>query len=154
METTTLQDFKLIGIKLPHKTTNQNGQSAIDCGNFWQKFESGNYIERIPGKLSGEIYAVYFDYDGDHLLPYAYFIGYRVEPDTITPSDMESLTIPQAVYTKITAKGKMPDCVANTWKEIWQSDIDRAYQYDFEIYGEKSADWQNAEVDVFLSINV
>jgi predicted transcriptional regulator YdeE len=44
----------------------------------------------------------------------------------------------------------MPDCVANVWREIWQTDYPRNYQYDFEIYSAKSFDWSNAEVDVFI----
>jgi len=49
------------------------------------------------------------------------------------------------------ASGKMPDCVANTWKEIWNSGIPRAYQTDFEVYDERSRDWNNAVVDVYVS---
>jgi predicted transcriptional regulator YdeE len=45
----------------------------------------------------------------------------------------------------------MPGCIAKAWKEIWDSKIERAYQYDFEVYGEKSRDWRNAEVEVYLS---
>jgi predicted transcriptional regulator YdeE len=45
----------------------------------------------------------------------------------------------------------MPDCVANAWKEIWQSKLSRAYEKDFEIYDEKSQDWNNAEVSIFIS---
>ena len=39
MEKIKLTGFKLIGIRLDKKTTNSGGQSAIDCGNLWQKFE-------------------------------------------------------------------------------------------------------------------
>jgi predicted transcriptional regulator YdeE len=46
----------------------------------------------------------------------------------------------------------MPDCVANAWKEIWSSGMPRAYQVDFEVYDEKSGDRNNAEVDIFISI--
>jgi len=54
-----LQNFTLIGLAMPGQTTNQNGQSAIDCGNHWQRFEKGNYAARIKDKLSDEIFAVY-----------------------------------------------------------------------------------------------
>jgi predicted transcriptional regulator YdeE len=64
---------------------------------------------------------------------------------------MTVLTIPENDYTKLVAKGKMPDCVANTWKQIWNLEINRKYEYDFEIYSEKSKNWNNAEVEVFVS---
>ena len=59
--------------------------------------------------------------------------------------------IPAQSYTKFIAQGKMPDCIANSWKDIWDSKIERAYQFDFEIYDERSKDWNNAIVDIFVS---
>ena len=150
MEKISLEEIKLIGISLDRKTTNKNGQSAIDCGSHWQKFETGNYAERIPNKISDEIFAVYHEYEGDHTYPYAYFIGCKVDSVAGIPSDMSSLLIPKADYFKITAKGKMPDCVANAWKDIWGGNIERAYQADFEIYDGRSKDWNDAEVDIYV----
>ena len=143
--------FKLIGIKLPNKTSNERGQSAIDCGHLWQKFTTENIKEKIPGKISDEIFAVYFGYEGDHTKPFSYFIGCKVKMDTRTPEDLEGIFIPAGNYKRINAKGPMPECIANAWKEIWDSKIDRGYQYDFEVYGEKSHDWRNAEVEIYLS---
>ena len=148
-----LPEINLIGISLGTKTTNENGQSAIDCGSLWQKFEAGDYANQIPGKLSNEIFAVYHEYEGDYTKPFSYFIGCKVKPDAEAPAGMENLLIPGGIYQKITAKGKMPDCIANAWKEIWSSDISRAYQADFEVYDERSKDWSNAEVDIFISVN-
>jgi len=82
MEKTEKDEFKLIGLKLNNKTTNESGRSGIDCGNLWQKFETENFVEKIPGRLSDEIYAVYYDYEGDHTKPFSYFIGCKVKFDT------------------------------------------------------------------------
>ena len=153
MDKTKKDEFKLIGLKLNNKTTNEGGQSSIDCGSLWQKFEAENFAKRIPDKLSDEIYAVYFDYEGDYTKPFSYFIGCKVKIDTETPQGMNSLVIPAGNYSKVIAKGKMPDCVANTWKEIWTSNIPRTYQIDFEVYDERSKDWNDAEVDVYLQLN-
>ena len=46
----------------------------------------------------------------------------------------------------------MPDCIVNAWRNIWTAKLDRAYNYDFEIYDERSKDWNNAEADIFLSV--
>lgn len=70
----------------------------------------------------------------------------------MVPDGLDSLNIPQGVYKKITARGKMPDCIAKAWQEIWSSDLPRAYQTDFEVYDKRSHDWDNAEVDIFVSI--
>lgn len=144
--------INLIGLKLGYKTTNTNEKAMEDCGALWQEYLGSFVPNKVPNKLNGDTYAVYFDYDGDYTEPYAYFIGCSVEPGTEVPAGLDSITIPVQKYEAVTAKGKMPDCVANAWRDIWKSDIDRAYGFDFEVYSERSADWNNAEVDIYLSV--
>jgi predicted transcriptional regulator YdeE len=151
MEEIKTGGFKLIGIKLPNKTSNEGGQSMIDCGNLWRKFTTENIKEKIPGKISDDILAVYYSYDGDHTQPFSYFIGCKVKMDTRTPADLKAIFIPAGKYRRSIAKGPMPDCIGDAWKRIWASKLERAYQYDFEVYGEKSRDWRNAEVEIYLS---
>ena len=151
MEKIKIQGFKLKGLKLGKKTTNENGMSAIDCGELWQRFQNENWYQRIPNKISDAIYAVYYEYEGDHTQPYSYFIGCKVHIDSEPADNMNSLLILEDEYIKFEARGKMPDCIANCWKDIWSSSIDRSYRYDFEIYGERSRDWNSAEVEVYVS---
>ncbi|WP_207420705.1 GyrI-like domain-containing protein [Desertivirga brevis] len=145
--------FKLIGLKLLEKTTNENGQSGIDCGNLWQEFESHSVIDRIPDKLEHKVYAVYFDYEGDEHKPFSYFIGCKVDRETSTPEGLDDLVIPEQNYMIINAKGVMPGCIADAWRDIWKSKVQRAFGYDFEIYDERSKDWSDAEVDIYVSSN-
>ncbi len=145
--------FKLIGLQLPLPTTNEGGQSSKDCGKLWQQFEQEQLIARITGKLGTDIYAVYYNYEGDHTQTFSYFIGCKVSNDAVLPEGMDSLDIPSAHYIKVMAAGKMPDCVHNTWKIIWEANIDRSYQYDFEVYDERSKDWSYAAVDIYVSCN-
>ncbi len=147
-----VNEFTLIGITLESKTINTDGQSMIDCGNLWQKFQNENIVSRIPGKLSEEIYAVYYDYEGDYTKPFSYFIGSRVKPGSVPPEEMISLVIPEGNFQKFTAIGKMSDCVAEAWQKIWDSDIQRSYNKDFEIYDSRSRDWIHAEVDIYISV--
>ncbi len=147
-----IEEIKLIGLALPSKTTNKNDQSAIDCGNLWKKFEKGNYISEIPHKLNNDIFAVYHGYEGDHTQPFSYFIGCQVNNNAELPEGMDAFTIPSATYQKIIASGKMPDCMTKTWKEIWETDLARTFETDFEVYDERSQNWENAEVDIFLSV--
>ncbi|MBC7486255.1 MAG: AraC family transcriptional regulator [Cytophagaceae bacterium] len=144
-------DFKLVGIKLDNKTTNQNKQSSKDCGELWQKFETDKIFDVIPEKLSNEVYAVYFDYEKDETTPFSYFIGCKVEMNSETPKELIELIIPTQEYSKFTAKGVMTGCVTDAWKEIWNSDTERKFGFDFEVYDERSQDWSNAEVDIYIS---
>jgi predicted transcriptional regulator YdeE len=152
MSNVEIKDITLIGLSLKTKTTNTNGQSGIDCGNLWQEFEKEKYADSIPAKLSDEIVAVYHQYEGDSTKPFSNFVGCKVKPGTETPQGLDSLSIPKGAYHKIMAKGKMPDCVSNAWKEVWTSNIPRTYQVDFEVYDERSKDWNDAEVEIYLSI--
>lgn len=144
--------FKIVGLQLKGKTTNQNNQSSDDCGNLWQKFETEKIFDRIPEKLSNEIYAVYFDYEKDENSPFSYFIGCKVANDAEVPQELSELKIPAQKYLKFTAKGVMTGCITDTWKKIWNSDLNREFGFDFEVYDERSQDWNDAEVDVFISV--
>ncbi len=95
---------------------------------------------------------MYHNYEGDHTRPYSYFIGCRVMAGSSVPEGMDSLTIEKAGCQKFIAKGRMPDCVGNGWMEIWKMDIDRAYIADFEVYDERSKDWNNAVVEIFIGV--
>lgn len=152
MNTEKIKGFKLVGLQLQHKTSNANGKSAQDCGALWQRFEKEKIATQIPDKLNEALYAVYFDYEGDHSQPFGYFIGCRVAQDAPVPPGLISLTIPDQQYIKVVAKGKMPDCMANAWRQIWKTDYMRAYGYDFEVYDRRSHDWNDAEVDIYLSV--
>jgi len=149
---TPKEPFKLTGLKFDKKTFNADGQAATDCGSLWQQFMSEGIASKITGMLSPDIYAVYFEYEGDHTQPYSFFIGCKVSTDAETPEGLQSINIPNQNYTVINATGKMPDCVANAWQEIWNSDIDRTYGFDFEVYTVLSADWSDVQVAIYLSV--
>src|SRR5690554_4432868 len=115
------KEFRLVGPKLPKKTTNKANQSSKDCGELWQKFEKEQLINRIEGRLSDEIYAVYFDYEKDETETFSYFIGCKVAKDAKTADNLQELMIPPQEYTVFTAKGVMTGCISDTWHEIRNS---------------------------------
>lgn len=150
--TETKDTFKLVGLRLNGKTSNRDNQSSRDCGELWQQFEKDKIFDRIPDKLTNAVYAVYFDYEGDETAPFSYFIGCNVAHGDATPPGLQELVIPAQTYLKYTAKGEMTGCITDTWKEIWNTVGNRSFGYDFEIYDERSHDWSDAEVDVFVSV--
>ena len=148
----TIGEIYLTGLALKEKTINAHGQSGIDCKNLWHEFDNGNYASAITDKLSDDIYGVYYDYEGDSTQPFSYFIGCRIKKGAAVPTGLTSLAIPAGTYEKITATGKMPDCVIKTWRDIWSANYERTYQTDFEVYDDRSKDWSKAEVDVYISV--
>ena len=152
MSTSLTQEITLIGLALHGKTTNENGQSGVDIGQLWQRFETERIYDLIPDKRSTVLYAVYYNYEGGHLDPFSYFIGAQVDESASIPEGLSRLIIPKGQYQKFTASGLMPKCIEETWEKIWQSNIIRAFNIDFEIYDDRSQDWNNAEIDIFVSV--
>jgi len=148
-----MTSFKLIGLKLNRKSKNENGQSGKDCGELWQYFEENKIAELIPNKISETIYAVYYDYEQDENGLFSYFIGCKVDENAEKPKSLDEIIIPQQNYHKEIAKGQMTDCISDAWTRIWNSNLNRKFGFDFEVYDARSLDWTNAEIDIFISIN-
>lgn len=68
--------FKIIGISI--RTTNQNNQSQEDLGKLWGQFFRENVFEKIPYKISEDIYSIYTDYQSDYTEGYTTLIGVPV----------------------------------------------------------------------------
>jgi predicted transcriptional regulator YdeE len=150
---TTINDLKIIGIAI--RTTNQGGRSAQDIGKLWKQFYSENVLERIPNKLSNDIYAVYTEYKSDYQDEYTAILGAQVSSLDDIPSGLVGRHFPHEMFKVFTAKGLIPTAVMDVWNNIWQRDkeLQRRYTYDFELYEEKSQRGESSEVDIYIAIN-
>lgn len=150
---TTINDLKIIGIAV--RTTNKDGQSAQDIGKLWERFYSENLLEKIPNKLSNDIYSVYTDYKSNYKDEYTTIIGLQVSSLDNIPSGLTGKQFPPETFEVFTAKGQMPKAVMDVWLDIWQRDneLQRKYTYDFEFYGEKSQNGEDSEVKIFIATN-
>ena len=146
-----IQKFSIIGISV--RTTNENGQSGEDIPALWNKFMTEGIAEKIPNKIDNALYCVYTEYEKDHTKPYTTILGCLVSSLDFIPAEMTGKTIEKAPYEKFTAKGNLQEnIVFNEWLKIWNSDLDRSFTSDFEIYGEKAQNPETAEVDIFIAI--
>ena len=144
-----LDEFAVMGISI--KTTNQNGQSGKDIGQLFGEFWEKGIIDKIPNKLSKDIYCVYYEYEGDFNAPYSVMLGCRVENLMNIQSGLVGLNIPRNSYLRFDSYGELPDGLIKTWSEIWNSEIDRQYSFDFDVYPENPTD--SAQVQTFVSVN-
>ena len=148
MENIIIEPFNLIGIEV---RTNTKGISELtsDIQGLWGKFISQNIASQIPNKVNNTIYAVYTDYEGDFTKPYTAFIGCMVSNIDKVPDNMINRRFNGGKYNKFVAKGNlMEGLVYNTWKKVWMANLDRKYDADFEIYGEKALNYLDAEIDL------
>lgn len=149
-ERVSFDKFIIVGISV--RTSNQNNQAQRDISQLWGRFIVNNIAEAIPNKISDDVYCIYTDYESDHTGEYTTILGCQVTSIDTLSDDMVAKNIPGCDYFTFISEGKLPESVAQTWEFIWQSDIERSYVADFEIYGVAAQNPENAIVTTYLSI--
>ena len=146
-----IDSFKIIGIA--SETTNANGKAAEDLEKLWERFFVENIANKIPNKISEEIYSIYTDYESDYTGKYTCVIGQKVDSMEGIPNGLIGREFKSGKYQKFVAKGQMPNAVVEIWKEIWAKDkeLNRKYTADFEVYGQKSQNGENSEVEIYIA---
>lgn len=148
---TKLNQFSIIGIAV--RTTNENAQAAIDIPQLWAKFLSEETMTKIPNPIDDAVYSIYTDYELDYTKPYTTILGCKVSNLKNIPEGMVGKVIEASEYEVYTAKGNLAKGVVySEWERIWKSNIKRKYTADFEIYGPKSLNPQDAEVPIFIAV--
>lgn len=153
----TVDAFDVIGIKC--HTNNANEGSGKGCiGQQWEHLMSEGLLQKIPSRADNNIVAVYSDYASDKDGDYNYILGAKVKPGTTAPSGMVKTTVKAGRFAVFTSdKGPVQKVVPANWKRIWevpktQPGGDRLYLSDFELYDERAADPNNAEMDIFIRV--
>ena len=146
-----IDPISIIGIS--KRTSNLDNAASNDIGYLWQQFIRENSGDLIPNKSSDDIYAVYTNYESDHLGAYTVLIGCAVSSLENVPSGFDSVNIKGGLYRKYSPSGKMPVMVINEWQKIWDIEIDRSYTTDYELYDQRAADPENAEIDIYVALN-
>jgi predicted transcriptional regulator YdeE len=151
MEIQLKEKINVIGISV--RTTNENGQSSQDIPALWNQFMTAGIANKITNKTSSTIYCIYTDYELDHTKPYTTILGCAVENLDTIPDGMVGIIINEGKFSEHLAKGNLIEGVVfNEWIKIWNSDISRTFITDFEVYGEKAQNPENAEVAIFIGI--
>lgn len=151
MQTVKIEPFDLIGISI--RTTNENEQSASEIAELWKKFMSENILEKIPNKIDNTIYSLYTDYEDDHTKPYTAILGCIVHGLDHVPKNMVGKSFAGGNYMKTSAKGDLrKGLVVNKWTEIWGMNLNRAYTADFEVFGQKAQNPNDAEIDFLIAV--
>ncbi len=151
MSNQTIQKFSVIGISV--RTSNENGKAGQDIPALWNKFMTEGIAEQIPNKIDNSIYCIYTEYEKDHTKPYTTILGCKVGNLDEIPNGMVGQTFEETTYSKHIAKGNiLQGMVFNEWTKIWNSDLSRTFTADFEVYGEKAQNPENAEVDIFIAV--
>ncbi len=152
-ETRIEEKNKIMIVGKEIRTTNKDGQCIKEISNFWKEFSDEKLGDKILNKTNpDEILGLYCDYENKEFGIYSFIIGYEVSNINSIPEGMVYKILPASKYCVVTAKGKMPDKVGATWSYIWNSNFQRTYTGDFELYGKKYDDSENAEVDIYIAV--
>lgn len=150
----------LVGVMVPtHSETELDAETSKITRLATHYFEA-NLAEKIQHRANPSVtIAAYTDYSHDYQGKYNYFIGEEVTSEEGQDlSQFKIIKIPAGKYLKITTpKGKIPDILARAWQAIWSMSPEelggeRTYKVDFEIYDERAADLNNAEVDIYVGL--
>ncbi len=150
---TNEREFYLIGWE--NRTNNKaefSGNGII--GKIWERVFKENLREKITNAVSDEIYGVYSNYESDENGDYDYFVGYKAKDLNNVPQGLKGKKILAGPYKKFeTKKGPVHQVVPEMWGQIWNElKGKRAFKTDFEIYGNKAQDPNNAVVEIFIGI--
>ncbi|MEL7424072.1 MAG: effector binding domain-containing protein [Bacteroidota bacterium] len=151
MQQVQVAPFKMIGLAI--RTSNADGQAAQEIGALWNEFLSSNALAKIPNRMDDTVYSLYTDYVGDHTQPYTVVLGCQVTQTDEIPEGMVARSFSGGEYVKMSARGNLQEgIVVKQWQKIWTMDLKRAYTADFEVFGAKARNPEDAEVDFFIAV--
>ena len=82
-------------------------------------------------------------------------IGYRVSDpaqDKSLPTWVDYVKCERGEYAALSARGEQPQSLLNTWMAVWESDMPRAFQTDFEVYGARFFEEGVNEVLIYVGL--
>lgn len=127
-------------------------------GPLWLRFMQENLAARIPNRTDDALTVVYSDYAADEKSDYDYLLGARVNSIDNLPKEMVWRKVEPATYAVfLTDKGPMPGVVQAAWASIWKMTANdlggkRAFITDYEIYDQRSANPQSAQVEIHIGL--
>lgn len=144
-----LEGFSVVGLSIV--TDNEKASEEINA--LWEEFFKQNIGQAVENRADDVIYAVYSDYEGDHTKPYRLTIGYKIEGEP-TVGHLHHARVQSADYAMMSAAGEQPKALVETWQAVWQSDLDRKFETDFEVYGKRFFEEGVHEILVCIGVNL
>ena len=157
MHTQHYPGFYMAGLSTrTNNAAEMSGKGKI--GNVWQSFLQPGLVSKIPNKLGVDLIAVYTDYETDHTGHYTYLLGLPVVSAEGMPANLTLRHVSPGSYAVVTSRrGPIKEVVREVWQRIWSMSEkelggERAFLCDYEVYDQRSADPENAQIDVYVSL--
>ena len=142
-EIVTLKEKTLLGLSA--RTANDDPNMGEIIGGLWKKLFTEGVYESIKNKSNDYSIGLYSDYSDN---TYSITVGAEVSENN--NPELIKKTIPAGKYAVFSIEGNMVTAVAQSWNEIWQTDLDRSYTGDFEEY--LNSDPENAKIKIYIAL--
>jgi predicted transcriptional regulator YdeE len=150
--------FSVIGISVRTSNAKETTSDGV-IGKQWQKFFQEGVLQRISNKVDSNIYAVYSDYASDKNGEYSLTLGARVPDSSAVPAGLVLNTVHAGSYAVVASdQGPVAKVVVAAWQRVWEMEDRhalggaRAYQTDYEFYGQHAANPQDSRVDLYIGL--
>jgi predicted transcriptional regulator YdeE len=157
VKTTLAEPMYVAGFLVRTSNAKEMGGNG-EVGKLWARFMQQNLAAQIPNKIGHTLMVVYSDYASDEKGEYTYLLGAPVSTVDGLPANLSFRRIPPGNYAVLTtAQGPLIEVLQSTWKQIWsatptQLGGPRAFVADYEIYDQRSADPNNAQVEIHVGL--
>lgn len=142
-EIVNLEEKIVVGVSAI--TGNDDTNMGKIIGGLWGKLYEGGINETIKNKANEYAIGLYSDYKDNQ-----YLVTVGNEVSKVENEGLTIKKIPAGKYAKFSIEGHMEKAVAEAWNKIWQMDLDRSYEADFEEY--LNSDFNNAKIDIYISL--
>lgn len=152
-----LDTFYLVGIAT--RTTNENQQAATDIKALWEQFWQNNVLATLDAQVGkradAQLYAVYTEYEDDFTKPYTVAVGAKfTEKPTHLPDGFRAIEVHAGDYAVFSDTGDLTSgLVVQLWQDVWQTELNRAYQTDLEVYPDPATtNPKDAAVTLYIGV--
>ena len=139
-EIVELKEKTIVGFAA--RTSNEDPQMGAIIGDLWKQLYTPENTEKIQNRVNAYAIGLYSDYDKER---YQVTVRFEVS-DAESRNGFAIKTIPAGRYAKFSVHGDMIEAVANSWKEIWETPLDRAFTGDFEEY------LSQEDIEIYIAI--
>lgn len=148
-EIVNIQEKTVAGLTI--RTKNSDPNMTKDIGGLWEKFFSQGTFASIPNKTSLHTIGLYTNYESNENGAYDMMVCCEVDSVQNLPDGLDVKTISAGKYAKFAVQGGT-QAVGAFWAELWQMQLDRKFDCDFEEYSD-SSDSKDMNTEVYLSLN-
>lgn len=151
-----ISSFEVVGIEA--RTTNAREMTADGViGPMWARVAQEKLLEKIPGKLSSDVIALYFDYESNKDGAYTYLLGVKVSSANSLPPEFARHKVPAGAYAEYRDAGASAAKVTvGLWQKVWSLEashtLRRAYRTDFEIHPATSPNGAESRVSLYVGL--